>query len=170
MWPLANHEPFGAQGPCFANMNILVTSPKVFDGIITHPAVLPLARRLLGPNITFEEFSVTVREPIEEPQPNGVKQQAWHRDDCHLLGHPLLLRSLSVVVYLTDVLDPTGHTFSIVPESLEKKRALPGVGDREAEEAWESDPALAGPDPAAQANAEGSAVDVLGKAGTAIFL
>ena len=65
MWPLANHEPFGAQGPCFANMNILVTSPKVFDGIITHPAVLPLARRLLGPTLTFEEFSVTVREPIE---------------------------------------------------------------------------------------------------------
>ena len=32
---------------------------------------LGLARRLLGPNITFEEFSVTVREPIEEPQPNG---------------------------------------------------------------------------------------------------
>ena len=130
MWPLANHEPFGAQGPCFANMNILVTSPKVFDGIITHPAVLPLARRLLGPEITFEEFSVTVREPIEEPQPNGVKQQAWHRDDCHLLGHPLLLRSLSVVVYLTDVLDPSGHTFSIVPagRSGTRHRTAPCAG------------------------------------------
>ena len=46
--PLANHEPFGAQGPCFANMNILLTSPGAFDGVVTHPSIYPLARRLMG--------------------------------------------------------------------------------------------------------------------------
>ena len=143
-----------------------------FDDVITHPGILPLSRRLLGDGITFEEFSVTVREPIEEKLAGGIKQQAWHRDDCHRLDHPLLLQSLSVVIYLTDVDDgATQHTFSIMPESLATKRGLPGVGNRAAEERLleEDAPLLGRPDPARPAGAEGSAFDVVGKAGTAIF-
>ena len=181
LWPLANHEPFGAQGPCFANMNILLTSPDAgFDEIITHPNIYPLAKRLMGADsIRFEEFSVTIREPILEDQPDGsrIKQQAWHRDDSHWIDHPLLLRSLSVVVYLTDV-DASGHSFSIVPESLATKRTLPGVaegggeggaGGAIEERLLEDDPAYSLPNADAPPGGEGSAVDVVGAAGTAIF-
>ena len=40
-----------------------------------------------------------------------------------------------------------GHTFSIVPEGIEAKRALPGVGTEEGEASWEGtelNPALEG--------------------------
>ena len=29
-------------------MNILLTSPGAFDGVVTHPSIYPLARRLMG--------------------------------------------------------------------------------------------------------------------------
>jgi hypothetical protein len=66
----------------------------------------------VGEDIVFEELHVTIREPItaevasqiglDDPQ-RAVKSQDWHRDDSHLLEHPLLLRTLSVIYYLDDV-------------------------------------------------------------------
>ena len=94
--------------------------------------------------------------------------QAWHRDDSHWLDHPLLLRSLSVVVYLTDV-DESTHSFSIVPESLQAKQQLPGVGDPQTEENALEDSEYNQPDPNAAPGSPGGAVDVEGAAGTAIF-
>jgi hypothetical protein len=55
-----------------------------------------------------------------------VHEQHWHRDGGaanHAPEHPLLLRNLSLV-WLLDDCDAAGHAFSLVPESVERKRAL----------------------------------------------
>jgi ectoine hydroxylase-related dioxygenase (phytanoyl-CoA dioxygenase family) len=60
-----------------------------------------------------------VRAPIDgDPPPTS-----WHRDVAHDPEHPLRLRALSVVYYLTDV-DAGTHCFSAVPESVEAKAGL----------------------------------------------
>lgn len=65
-----------------------------------------------------------VREALDGEAPAAV----WHRDTAHLPGHPLALRNISAVFYLTDV-DEHTHCFAVVPEDAEAKRKLPA--DRE---------------------------------------
>jgi ectoine hydroxylase-related dioxygenase (phytanoyl-CoA dioxygenase family) len=105
------------------NANVLMTS-DAFDKTITHPSVLPTIEELVGQNVCFEEHSVMIREPVTEnaPAPN------WHRDINHLPEHPLAIRNLSLIYYLTDV-DETTHCFSIVPESVNAKRSEPEERD-----------------------------------------
>lgn len=107
------------EGGRFQSVSVLLTQP-VFDRTISHPAVLPLVRRLMGEELCFEEHSVMVREALASEPPAAV----WHRDTAHLPGHPLALRNLSAVFYLTDV-DPDTHCFAVVPEGVEAKRLLP---------------------------------------------
>ena len=127
------------EGGRFQSVSVLLTQ-AVFDRTIYHPAVLPLVEALIGPEVCFEEHSVMVREALEGDPPAA----AWHRDTAHLPHHPLALRNLSVVYYLSDV-DATTHCFGVVPEEVEAKKKLPT--DREGDKGRE----------------------LYGKAGTAIF-
>jgi len=173
-WPLANLYAKYEQGPCYQHTNMLLTSPGALDRTITHPAIFPLVRRLVGEDIVFEELHVTIREPLtaeaaeqiglDDPE-RAVMQQDWHRDDTHLLEHPLLLKTLSLIFYLDDV-SADGHTFSIVPEGIETKRGLPGVGTEEGEASWrgtELNPALEG------TSHVPAGIDIAAKAGSAIL-
>jgi ectoine hydroxylase-related dioxygenase (phytanoyl-CoA dioxygenase family) len=78
----------------------------------------------MGEELCFEEHSVMVRQALDAEPPAAV----WHRDTGHLPGHPLALRNLSAVFYLTDV-DESTHCFAVVPEGVEAKRALPADRD-----------------------------------------
>lgn len=107
------------EGGRFQSVSLLLTQP-VFDRTIYHPAILPLVGALMGEETRFEEHSVMVRQALEGEPPPAV----WHRDTTQLPEHPLALRNLSVVVYLTDV-DEHTHCFGVVPEDVEAKRRLP---------------------------------------------
>lgn len=106
------------------NPNLLMTT-DAFDQTITHPSVLPIVVALMGPNLCFEEFSLMVRDPLDQNPP----APGWHRDTAHLQDHPYAVRNLSLIYYLTDV-DESTHCFSVVPEGLVDKRKDPT--DREA--------------------------------------
>jgi|AP95_1055475.scaffolds.fasta_scaffold65629_2 hypothetical protein len=104
-------------------VNLLLSCPE-FDASIRQPSVFPLVESLMGEEVSFEEHSVMIREPIDGEPPNP----AWHRDTPHLPGHPLAMRHLSVVYYLTDV-DEGSHCFAIVPEDVEEKTKMPAARD-----------------------------------------
>lgn len=108
-----------AEGGRFQSISVLLTNP-VFDCTLYHPGVLPVVRELMGEELCFEEHSVMVREALDGEVPDAV----WHRDTAHLPGHPLALRNISAVYYLTDV-DEHTHCFAVVPEDAETKRKLP---------------------------------------------
>ena len=126
------------EGGRYQNATVLLSS-QAFDMVIRHPAVLGLVEELMGSELCFEELSVMVREPQVQDPPQAV----WHRDTSHWSDHPLALRNLSLVYYLTAV-DAASHCFAIVPETVEQKRCE-----------------YAAPDPQ-------RAVELYGKAGTAI--
>ena len=66
------------------NPNLLMTT-DAFDQTITHPTVLTIMMALIGPNLCFEEFSLMVREPLDQNSPDP----GWHRDTAHLQDHPM---------------------------------------------------------------------------------
>ena len=101
------------------SVSVLLSS-AAFDGIIRHPVILERVEALMGEGLCFEELSVMIREPLTGEPPAA----SWHRDQRHWQEHPLVLKNLSVVYYLTDV-DETTHAFAIVPEAVETKRADP---------------------------------------------
>lgn len=101
------------------SVSVLLSS-AAFDGAIRHPVILERVEALMGEGLCFEELSVMIREPLVGEPPAA----SWHRDQRHWQEHPLALKNLSVVYYLTDV-DETTHTFAIVPEAVETKRADP---------------------------------------------
>ena len=107
------------EGGRFQSVSVLLSQP-LFDITLYHPRVLPLLRELMGEELCFEEHSVMVREALDGEVPAAV----WHRDTAHLPSHPLALRNISVVYYLTDV-DEHTHCFAVVPEDVEAKRKLP---------------------------------------------
>lgn len=107
------------EGGRFQSVSVLLTQPA-FDLTLYHPGVLPLIRELMGGELCFEEHSVMVREALAGEAPAAV----WHRDTAHLPSHPLALRNISAVYYLTDV-DEGTHCFAVVPEDAEAKRMLP---------------------------------------------
>jgi len=107
------------EGGRFQSVSVLLTQPA-FDLTLFHPGVLPLVRELMGEELCFEEHSVMVREALEGEPPAAT----WHRDTAHLPDHPLVLRNISAVFYLTNV-DEGTHCFAVVPEDVEAKRKLP---------------------------------------------
>ncbi len=111
------------EGGRYQSVSVLLTQP-VFDSTLSHPKVLPLIRRLMGEELCFEEHSVMVREALAEEPPAAV----WHRDTAHLPGHPLVMRNLSAVYYLTEVAAGT-HCLAVVPEGVEAKGKLPNDRD-----------------------------------------
>lgn len=164
-----------------------------FDGTICHPSVWPLIQRLMGGDACFDEASIMVREacPDEAHAPSmtggaPVHEQHWHRDggaQNHAPEHPLLLRNLSLVWILDDC-DDTSHAFSLVPESVERKRALmreidntDSVGYRFGEDgSWTEPPppvdAVTGRkrDPIWDDLLGGKALDCMGPAGSAVLM
>ena len=111
-----------------------------FDFTIEHPGVLSLMRQLIGDDLTFEEFSILIRDPAT----NLEEAKGWHRDITRDYRRRREIDTISVVYLLTDVTEQD-HCFSIVPESHNRLVDLrPG----------EHHP--------------GDEVDILGPAGTAI--
>ena len=82
----------------------LLLSSRAFDAVIRHSAVFGLVEELMGGELCFEELSAMVRQPHVQDPPQAV----WHRDTGHWPDHPLALRNLSLVYYLTAV-DAASH-------------------------------------------------------------
>jgi hypothetical protein len=93
------------------NIHALLANPA-FDRTILNPRVLGVVAELMGSDVCFDEFLLTIRSPcgIQPPRPE------FRRDGPYLAGHPLALRHLSVVYYLTDHGQMTHH-WSVVPEN-----------------------------------------------------
>ncbi len=101
-------------------------SSGAFDGTIRHASILPIVEEIMGEELCFEEFSIMVRSPFSGTPPAPT----WHRDTAHWSEHPLCVKNVSVVYYLTDV-DVSNHCFAIVPEGVEKKKSAPSDCDGE---------------------------------------
>lgn len=164
-----------------------------FDNTICHPSVWPLIQRLMGGDACFDEASIMVREGCPEEASaasmtggGNVHEQHWHRDGGaanHATDHPLLLRNLSLV-WLLDDCDEHNHAFSMVPESVERKRALmrdidsiASVGYRFGDDGkWMEPPPQVDPttgmrrDPIWDDLLSGKAVDCTGPAGSAVLM
>ena len=110
----------------------------VFRALLEHPLIVPFARRVVGPEACLSNLFCRVRDPVPDPPPPpetrvegstgepGVHWRMWHRESggrC-LPHHPFFIHTLQLALELDDN-TPEGHCLSIVPESLEAKRALP---------------------------------------------
>jgi len=100
-----------------ANYDVLVSTPE-FDGLIRHPKVMEPLSDLMGGDICFSEIGLRhMAAYAGEP-----RYCVWHRDgdvrgEKHLMEHPLWIRNVQLMVYLSDV-NETSHCFSISPESV----------------------------------------------------
>ena len=83
-----------------------------FDFTIEQPEALSLMRALIGDDLTFEEFSILIRDPVT----NLDEAKGWHRDITRDYRRRREIDAISVVYLLTDVTEQD-HCFSIVPES-----------------------------------------------------
>ncbi|MFN0165633.1 MAG: phytanoyl-CoA dioxygenase family protein [Bryobacteraceae bacterium] len=81
-----------------------------FDAAIENPAILDVLRGLIGDDLTFEEFSIILRNPTRE----GSDHKSWHRDITREYDRRMEIDAISMVYYLTDVTE-TDHCFSIIP-------------------------------------------------------
>ena len=90
----------------------ILSRTSEFDFAIENPAVLNFLRKLIGENVTFEEFLVMIRQPTERPQ----DFKGWHRDLIRDYNRRMEIEYLSVIYYLTEV-GSSDHCFSIVPET-----------------------------------------------------
>jgi hypothetical protein len=185
--------PVGGAPHRFQSVAILERT-EAFDPLLCHPRAWPLIQRLMGGDACFDEASIMVREacPNEARAPSmtgggPVHEQHWHRDGGavnHALDHPLLLRNLSLV-WLLDDCDDAGHAFSLVPESVERKRALMrGVddikslrtGDFHDDGSWPEPPPPVDPltgmrrDPIWDDLLRSTAVDCVGPAGSLVIM
>lgn len=129
------------EGGRFQSVSLLLSS-RAFDATIRHPGIIAMVEELMGSELCFDEFSVMIREPLADDPPVA----GWHRDTAHWQEHPLALKNLSLVYYLTDV-DASSHCFGVVPEGVEVKRVAAD---------------LAAPDPE-------RGIELYGRAGTAIL-
>lgn len=104
--------------------------PRVtdFDGTIENPRILDLVRAILGEDLTFEEFSIMLRDPTAHV--SDIK--GWHRDIIRAYERRSEIQAVSVVYYLTDV-TADDHCFSIIPGShgarlhLRPEDVVPGM-------------------------------------------
>src|SRR5262249_15125947 len=119
----------------------MIARTSELDLAIENPVPLELLRKVIGEDITFEEFDVMIREPSSSAQ----DFKAWHRDLIRDYNRRMEIGYISVLYYLTDVTD-RDHCFSIIPETHGR------LVDLRPEEVK-----------------PGSEVDVLGPAGAAII-
>ena len=110
----------------------LLAFSSEFDAVLTCRPVLRLVDRLMGGRMLCTGVDAMYRAPVPEAPPPGehAHHQMWHReaggrfcaDDRDVV--PSCMPSCQVLFYLTDVGADT-HCFSVVPESVAEKRALP---------------------------------------------
>lgn len=91
------------------NCDALVTSPA-FDGLIRHPAILPVVDTLMGAPTCFSEICIRHMASFD-----GEPFRTWHRDRPRWDAHPLRMDYIQLMLYLTDV-DEGTHCFSLSPE------------------------------------------------------
>src|SRR5262245_61965155 len=81
------------------------TAPNVlahmsdFDFAIENPVTLNILRRLIGEDVTFEEFGMMLRKPTSQLQ----DFKGWHRDLTRDYNRRMEIDALAVIYYLTDV-------------------------------------------------------------------
>jgi ectoine hydroxylase-related dioxygenase (phytanoyl-CoA dioxygenase family) len=83
-----------------------------FDEVVENRKTLEVLEAILGPQITFEEFAIMLRNPTG----NLKEVKGWHRDLIREYDRRQEIDAVSIMFYLTDVSN-TDHCFSIVPES-----------------------------------------------------
>ncbi len=83
-----------------------------FDFTIENPVILNLLRGLIGEDLSFEEFSIMLRNPTGRSE--DIK--GWHRDLTRDYDRRKEIDAISAVYYLTDVSE-NDHCFSIIPET-----------------------------------------------------
>ena len=114
-----------------------------FDSLIRHPKVMEPLNSLMKNDICFSEIGLQhMAAYIGDP-----KHWGWYRDGGHLIEHPLRMKNIQLIVYLSNV-DETTHCFSVSPESVKQ----PILDDREAQ------------------LKQGGICNLYGDAGTAIFV
>lgn len=90
----------------------ILPKTSAFDSVIENPVVLDILRALIGESVTFEQFSIMIRNPT-----NNVKEfKGWHRDLTRDYSRRKEIDAISIIYYLTDVSE-NDHCFSIVPET-----------------------------------------------------
>ncbi len=92
-------------------VNVLPRTPE-FDAAIENSVTLDILRRLLGEEISFEEFSMMIRHPTTRT----MDIKSWHRDLTRDYERRLEIQAISLIYYLTDVSE-NDHCFSIIPET-----------------------------------------------------
>ncbi|MCA1636790.1 MAG: phytanoyl-CoA dioxygenase family protein, partial [Acidobacteria bacterium] len=93
------------------NFDVLVTSPEL-DLYVRHPSILKIVKTLLSPSICVSDIFLCYLK-----SGSFFCQQNWHRDCEHGTNHPLRLKYLQAIIYLSDVNNKT-PCFSISPESV----------------------------------------------------
>jgi hypothetical protein len=117
---------------------------SAFDRCVGHPRVAPLLGRLLGPSLCLTGGGAAVRDPVLAPAPghgqewptgtgarapwpagSNIHWQMFHREEggSFLPTHRLCINTVQVRWQLDDT-DASTHCITIVPESLEEKKAL----------------------------------------------
>ena len=113
----------------------LIRRTDVLDGVIYHPSIMLLVRRILGEGVQVSNLSFLRREPCAvEPTAdiNGgdplCLEQKWHREYNGIMEgadrNEFFAPSIQVIYYMDDV-DAESHCTSNIPESAETKRHLP---------------------------------------------
>ena len=135
--------PIGEHGRWQSDRIMHVT--EAFDGLVAHPAVLPLLRRLIGPDICLVHgYQAVVRDSPAEAPPafgdpwpagtaatapwsdgSGILWQLWHREQGGRFAprHPRCITSVQVRWQLSDT-TPDSTCISVVPESVAEKKKL----------------------------------------------
>lgn len=83
-----------------------------FDFTIENPSLLDLLVEFIGKDVTFESFSIMIRDPTE----NLDEIKEWHRDTIRDYKRRKEIDEVSLIYYLTDVTE-SDHLFSIIPET-----------------------------------------------------
>ena len=117
----------------------LMQRTEALDGMVHHPSIMPLVRRILGEGVQVSGVNYFRREPcLVEPTSdiNGgdplCLEQKWHREYSGIVEgadrNEFYSPSIQVICYMDDV-DAETHCTSIIPESAETKRQLPKTKD-----------------------------------------
>lgn len=83
-----------------------------FDFTIEQRPILDLVENWFGEDVSFEEFSILIRDPTE----NLSEAKGWHRDITRDYSRRTEIDAVSLIYLLTDV-GEDDHCFSMIPGS-----------------------------------------------------
>ena len=136
--PRPGHIAVGCRAP------ELMHRTEALDGLVHHPSVAPLVRRILGAGVQFSSLSFLRREACAADPPEDIDggdpiclSRQWHREYNGIVEgadrNAFFAPAIQVIYYLDDV-DAESHCTSLIPESAETKRQLPKT--REGKTGW----------------------------------